>query len=317
MVWLPGGEFDMGSDADDSQADERPVHRVRVSGFFIDATEVTNAQFRAFVAATGYVTTAERKPDVAEIMKQVPPDTPPPRAEDLVPGALVFVRPHAADLARDWRAWWRWQPGADWKHPAGPGSDIAGRDAHPVVQVSWDDAVAFARWSAKRLPTEAEWEYAARGGLERKVYGWGDEKDVACKRANIWQGPFPVANSGADGYVTTAPVGSFAPNGFGLHDMAGNVWEWVADWYRPDTYARRGGAGVVNDPQGPAESHDPQEPGAPKRVTRGGSYLCSDVYCIGYRPSARMKTSPDTALCHTGFRCVTTPALLAESKAKR
>lgn len=299
MVWIGGGRFAMGST--DGQADERPVHEVELSGFFIDATEVTNAQFRAFTSATKYVTTAERAPQVEELLAQSPPGTPAPPAELLVPGALVLDQTQA----NGW--WWKWMPGASWRKPDGVHELTPAEDSHPVVQVSWDDAVAYATWAGKRLPTEAEWEYAARGGLRSQRYVWGAEKHPGEQHlANIWQGTFPETNTVADGFFGTAPVKSFPPNGYGLYDMSGNVWEWTADWYRPDTYANA--AAGERDPRGPGSSFDPQEPSAPKRVTRGGSFLCSDNYCIGYRPSARMKSSPDTGLFHTGFRCALSPA---------
>jgi formylglycine-generating enzyme required for sulfatase activity len=298
MVWIPPGEFDMGSN--DGLPDERPVHPVRLSGFFLDVHEVTNAQFRAFVDATGYVTTAERAPTVEEILAQSPPGTPPPPPEVLVPGALVLD----ATMANGW--WWKWMPGASWRKPDGEHELRPEHDSHPVVQVSWDDAQAYAKWAKKRLPTEAEWERAARGGLAAQRYVWGAERNPEGRElANIWQGHFPEKNTVADGFERTAPVKSFPANGFGLFDMAGNVWEWTADWYRPDAYSRTPADAL--DPKGPADSFDPQEPGVAKRVTRGGSFLCSDNYCIGYRPSARMKSSPDTGLFHTGFRCALDP----------
>jgi formylglycine-generating enzyme required for sulfatase activity len=305
MVWIAGGEFDMGST--DGLHDERPVHRVRVSGFFCDVTEVTNARFRAFVDATQYVTTAERAPTAEELLAQSPPGTPAPPPEMLVAGALVFD----PTQANGW--WWKWMPGACWRKPDGVRELSADDDAHPVVQVSWDDAMAYATWAGKRLPTEAEWELAARGGLERQRYVWGAEKHPGgAELANIWQGRFPETNTGADGFVGTAPVKSFPPNGYGLYDMSGNVWEWTGDWYRPDAY-HDVRAGAV-DPLGPSASFDPDEPSAKKRVTRGGSFLCSDDYCIGYRPSARMKSTADTGLFHTGFRCVVTPQMLAQQR---
>lgn len=299
MVWIAGGEFSMGSDARLAQADERPAHPVRVDGFWMDSTEVTNAQFRKFVEATGFVTDAERPPDLAALMAQVPPGTPPPPAELLVPGSLVFTPPQAPG-----QPWWEWRAAANWRRPEGPASDLSGKDDHPVVHVSWRDASAYAGWAGKRLPTEAEWEFAARGGLHAAPFVWGDQKDDLGTRMNTWQGQFPTVRERGDGYADTSPVGSFPPNGYGLYDVAGNVWEWVADWYRPDTYPRRAGGGVVVNPTGPTSSFDPDEPYSPKRVCRGGSYLCSDNYCTGYRPSARMKSSPDTSLAHTGFRCV-------------
>lgn len=290
MVWIPGGSFRRGTE---EESDARPVREVEIDGFWIDRTEVTNAQFATFVKAMGYVTVAEKAPDPALF-----PGAPP---ELLVPGSIVFSPPSGpVDLRRP-LSWWRYQPGADWRHPEGPGSSITGRDDHPVVHVGWDDARAFARWAGKRLPTEAEWEYAARGGLDGRRYGWGDElrpqKDWP---ANIWQGKFPLRNTAEDGYPTTAPVASFPPNGFGLHDMAGNVWEWCADWYRPDAYA----TAASRNPRGPATSLDPDEPGVPKRVMRGGSFMCSDEYCVRYRPGSRGKGAPDSGAYHIGFRCV-------------
>jgi formylglycine-generating enzyme len=235
MVWIPGGEFIMGSTLEIARADEKPEHRVHVDGFWIDATEVTNKQFREFVEATGYVTTAEKAPDLKEIMSQLPSGTPPPVAEMLVPGSIVFVFP-----AVPRQSWWEWRHEVNWRQPEGPGSFIAGKDDYPVVQVSWFDAQTYAAWAGKRLPTEAEWEFAARGSFEGKTYIWGDESPYVGKpRANIWQGEFPRHNTGADGYLNTSPVQTFAPNGYGLYDMAGNVWEWTRDWYRPDTYTSR------------------------------------------------------------------------------
>lgn len=280
----------MGSQEDDPDA---PLHEVKVSPFFLDATEVTNAQFAAFVAATHFVTDAEKPPSKADV-----PDLP---DDQRIAGSLVFHAPSGeVDLADFWR-WWQFVPGADWRHPMGPASDIAGKDDHPVVHVSWRDAVAYAAWAGKRLPTEAEWEFAARGGLDQQRFVWGSEQQPDGKwRANIWQGHFPTKNVLADGFATTAPVRTFAPNGYGLYEVSGNVWEWVADFYRP-------GYGDIAqlqvDPKGPSKSFDPSEPSVQKRVMRGGSYLCSDVYCRGYQPGTRMKSSPDTALCHTGFRC--------------
>jgi formylglycine-generating enzyme required for sulfatase activity len=305
MVWISGGEFAMGSDLPDARPDEQPVHRVQVAGFWIDQTEVTNAQFARFVDATAYVTTAERPPDLAEIMSQLPPGTPPPPAEKLVPGSIVFTPPDRPVPLDDIGQWWSWTAGADWRHPEGPGSNLDGRMDHPVVQVSWDDAVAYCRWAHKRLPTEAEWEYAARGGLDAKHFIWGDA-DVSETRpqANIWQGNFPNENLAADRFTRTAPVKSFPPNGFGLYDMAGNVWEWCSDWYAVNTYGRRAGHDAVDNPQGPDETYAPHRPEALLRVQRGGSFLCNASYCASYRPSARMANSPDTGMSHVGFRCV-------------
>jgi formylglycine-generating enzyme required for sulfatase activity len=306
MVWIPGGEFTMGSDGEKALPDEKPAHRVRVAGFWMDSTEVTNAQFRAFVEATGYLTTAEKPIVLEEILKQLPPGTPPPPPDRLAPGALVF-RPTAAPVTdfRDVSQWWHWTPGASWRHPEGPDSNLDGRENHPVVQVSWHDATAYAAWAGKRLPTEAEWEFAARGGLDGKQYVWGDAPFSATKpQCNIWQGQFPHTNTALDGYERTAPVGSYAANGYGLSDMAGNVWEWCADWYQVDLYRRRAGQGVVDNPSGPEKSFDPRQPYSPLRVQKGGSFLCSDAYCTRYRPSARHGCTPDTGMSHVGFRCV-------------
>ncbi len=311
MIWIPGGEFLMGTDDPAAWTAERPVHRVRVSGFWMDQTEVTNGQFRAFVEATGYVTTAERQPDWEEMKKQLPPGTERPPDGKLVPASIVFRAPSSqpGDL-EDIHQWWNWVPGADWRHLQGPGSDTSGHDNYPVVQVSWDDAVAYARWAGKRLPTESEWEYAARGGLDRKPFVWGDDAYSETRpQCNAWQGEFPSRNTRADGYERTAPVKSFKPNGYGLYDMAGNVWEWCADWYRFDAYRLRiaeSKGRLIVDPTGPSDSWDPDQPYTFERVMRGGSFLCHPSYCSSYRPSARRGNSPDTSTEHMGFRCVMT-----------
>lgn len=317
MVWIPGGEFTMGGNDPLSWNNEGPLHRVKVSGFWMDETEVTNDQFAAFVAATGYQTTAERAPDWEELKKQLPPDTPQPPAEKLVAASMVFTLPTQPVPLDNFAAWWSWVPGADWRHPSGPQSNLQGRGQQPVVQVSWDDAVAYARWAGKRLPTEAEWEFAARGGLSHATNVWGNDpiSDTA-PQCNVWQGHFPNQNTAADGYILAAPVKSFAPNGYGLYDVAGNVWEWCSDWYRADAYARQASttAAPLIDPPGPDESFDPTEPYAPKRVQRGGSFLCNDAYCASYRPSARRGTTPDSSMSHLGFRCVRTPGEATASR---
>lgn len=300
MIFIRGGEFLMGS-ADPMFADAQPVHRVRINAFWIDATEVTNAQFERFVAATGYRTIAERPLDASDF-----PGVP---MSQLVPGSAVFAAP-AQVVARDAPLqWWRYVSGANWRHPEGPGSSISDRLDHPVVQIAYDDALAYAAWAGKRLPTEAEWEYAARGGLEAKEFAWGDEfRPRGRFRANTFQGRFPDDNTAEDGYRATAPVRAFAPNGYGLFGIAGNAWEWVADWYSPDYYAdlaRRSPLSI--DPRGPAEGFDPDEPAVPKRVQKGGSFLCSDDYCGRYRPGARGKGEPRSTANHIGFRLVRDP----------
>lgn len=312
MVWIPGGEFSMGSTDPLARPDEGPVQRVRVDGFWMDTTEVTNAQFAQFVAATSYKTVAERDVDWEELKKQVPKGTPKPAAHMLKAGSLVFTPPDKPVDLRAYERWWSWTTGANWRHPEGPQSTIEGKDSHPVVHIAYEDALAYCAWADKSLPTEAQWEFAARGGLDGKVNGWGDEP-VDATRANIWQGRFPdkntAAEEGGDGFARAAPVKSFPPNGYGLYDMAGNVWEWCADLYRPDTYARQivaqGKGSVIVNPSGPTTSLDPRNPNAPEsRVHRGGSFLCHDSYCASYRPSARMACPPDTGLQHLGFRCV-------------
>lgn len=305
MVLIPAGEFIQGGNDAKAKPDEKPIHRVRVDSFWMDETPVTVAQFKTFVDATGYMTTAEKAPELEEIMKQVPPGTPPPPKELLVPGSMVFFAPKEKLPRLHHSFWWKWTPGASWKHPQGPGSTIEGKENHPVTHISWDDAVAYAKWAGKRLPTEAEWEFAARGGLEDKVYFWGNEDiDEENPQANIWIGEFPYESKKEGYYYGTSPVKSFPANEFGLYDMAGNVWEWTADWYHPNYYKELALNGTAVNPQGPKYSYDPLEPYTQKKVQKGGSFLCHKTFCTGYRVSARSKTPTDTGMCHCGFRCV-------------
>jgi sulfatase modifying factor 1 len=306
MVWIPGGEFSMGAndppemDAVGMKAtqDARPIHRVYLDGFFMDKTDVTNAQFTKFVNATQYITVAERKPRAEDF-----PGAP---AENLVAGAVVFVPPGHPVALNDLFQWWSYVPGANWRHPLGPASDIKGKDDYPVVHIAYEDAEAYAKWAGKRLPTEAEWEFAARGGLAGKPFVWGEQFRPNGKwMANIYQGHFPNHDTGDDGYVGISPVAQYPPNGYGLYDMAGNVWQWTSDWYRPDYYQQLAATdAIARNPQGPDTSFDPDEPSERKKVHRGGSFLCTDQYCSRYIVGTRGKGEVSTGTNHLGFRCV-------------
>jgi len=305
MAWIPGGEFSMGNanpagmedGGKETMNDARPVHRTYVKGFFMDATEVTNAEFAAFVKSTGYVTVAEQKPTREEF-----PGAP---EENLVAGSVVFKGSGTTDLSNHYQ-WWDYVHGANWRHPLGPGTDLKGKENYPVVHVAWEDAAAYAKWAGKRLPTEAEWEFAARGGKSGDLYTWGNQfKPNGKWMANIFEGRFPATDDGLDGYTGIAPVKQYPANGYGLYDMAGNVWEWCNDWYRNDYYqALVAQSEVVKNPKGPADSYDPQEPREKKKVQRGGSFLCTDQYCTRYMVGTRGKGEYRSATNHVGFRCV-------------
>ncbi len=303
MVWIPGGKFTMGSDDPQAYRHEKPAHLVSVKGFWISTTEVTNREFKAFVDATGYVTLAERKPTWDELAKNLPPDT--PRIPDslLLAGSLVFTPPAAPVLLDDYAQWWTFVDGANWQHPAGPDSNLEGKWDHPVVHIAYEDALAYCRWDGSRLPTEAEWELASRGGLDKQRFSWGDDFAPEGKwMANTYQGSFPVADTRDDGFTSTSPVRSFPPNRYGLYDMIGNVWEWTSDLYHVNYFSSLSNEAVVQNPTGPTESFDPNEPYAMKRVTKGGSFLCASNYCSNYRPSARQGTTIDSGSSHLGFR---------------
>jgi formylglycine-generating enzyme required for sulfatase activity len=275
--------------------DEGPPHQATIGGFWIDRYEVTNAQFAAFVTETGYVSVAERTLD--------PGAHPGLPAEFQVPGSIVFIPPNSLE-GGSLTQWWQFVPGADWRHPTGPDSTVIAMDHHPVVHIAHEDALAYANWLGRTLPTEAQWEFAARGGLEGATYAWGEEvKPDDVWQANTWQGLFPVRNTNEDGYLGSAPVGCFAANGYGLHDMMGNVWEWTSNWYQPG-HRGEGEQDPQQDPQGPPRSFDPRQPGAPVRVIKGGSYLCAPNYCLRYRPAARHAQEPDLPAAHIGFRTV-------------
>ena len=309
MVWVPGGEFSMGAaDPDglgslpmDTVSDAQPIHRVYVDGFWMDETEVTNAQFAAFVEATGYVTVAEHIPTAEEF-----PGAPP---ESLVAGSVVFTPPPTRVPLTNSLQWWRYQSEASWRHPDGPVGDLAGLENHPVVHVAYEDAEAYAEWVGRRLPTEAEYEFTARGGLAGQVYSWGNEMHPHGETmANTFQGVFPVEDTRDDGHEGTSPVGQYPPNGYGLYDLTGNVWEWVSDWYRPDYYRELAAREeVTQNPKGPKDSFDPAEPGVPKRVHRGGSFLCTDQFCARYIVGTRGKGDVRTSTDHVGFRTVQSP----------
>jgi formylglycine-generating enzyme len=307
MVWIPGGIYDMGASDSDRMAlsHEKPKHTVKVDGFYMDETEVTNAQFSRFIQATNYITTAERPVDWELIKQQLPPGIPKPHDSLLLPGSLLFKKTkESVPNLYDFSQWWRWTNGANWKQPEGKGSSIDGKDNHPVVHVSYEDAMAYCHWAGRRLPTEAEWEFAARGGKRDKIYFWGDLTDKLSSYVNSWEGEFPVDNTQADGFEKSAPVKTYPPNGYGLYEISGNVWEWTSDWYSSQYYQYCRENSITNNPKGPKEAFNPNNPYVDERVIRGGSFLCNASYCASYRVSSRMATDPNTSLEHLGFRTV-------------
>lgn len=307
MVRIPGGKFYQGAVAHDqmAMAHEKPRHLVKVDGFYMDKHEVTNAQFAKFVKETGYLTVAERKLDWEELKKQLPTGTPKPHDSIFKPGSLVFKKTTSSvPNLYDYSQWWQWSIGANWKHPNGPESSIEGKENYPVVHIALEDALAYCSWAGRRLPTEAEWEFAARGNNEKAIYTWGNTFDKLSTQANSWEGEFPVKNTLEDGYELRAPVMSYPPNAFGLYDMAGNVWEWTSDWYNAQYYNQLNTEGFVENPQGASAPYNPNNPLAREKVIKGGSFLCSDSYCASYRISARMANSTDSGAEHIGFRTV-------------
>ena len=303
MIFVKGGEFEMGGDNEEAKQDEFPKHKVIVNSFWMDETEVTNDQFKEFIDATGYVTTAEMAIDWNEIKKIVPPGTPKPHDSLLAPASLIFYETETSNL-NDFTQWWRLEKNTNWRSPYGKNSNIKNKGNHPVVHISWDDAIAYCKWAGKRLPTEAEFEYASRGGLKNNIYSWGNESiNQGRLKANTWEGKFPSSNKMKDKFYFTAPVKSFEPNGFGFYDLGGNVWEWCSDWYHSEYYNMIS-KDTNQNPKGPKNSYDPMEPYSPKKVMRGGSFLCNDSYCNRYRASARTQNTPDSSTGNLGFRLI-------------
>lgn len=305
MIYIEGGTFDMGADNDQARADEYPKHPVSVHGFYMDEHEITNTQFAKFVDESAYVTVAERNVDWEELKKQLPLGSPKPEESMLAAGSMVFTPPNHAVSLNDYSQWWTWTNGANWKHPKGVDSSIEGLENHPVVHICYKDALAYCKWAGKRLPTEAEWEFAARGGLKNNIYPWGNEHiDKGVPKANSWQGTFPNYNTQQDGFVMSSPVKSYSPNGFGLFDMGGNVWEWTSDWYDKDYYKSLTSNELTVNPAGPKGNKATGMYTGKRKTIRGGSFLCNDSYCSSYRVAARMPGDVDTGMSHTGFRCV-------------
>jgi len=311
MVWIPGGEFVQGAVPHDKMAmmHEKPAHRIALDGFFMDIHEVTNSQFERFVEETGYVTVAEREIDWDEMKKQLPQGTPKPNDSILQPGSLVFKKNKSSvPNLYDYSQWWEWKIGANWEHPNGPDTDITGKENEPVVHIAFEDAQAYCKWAGRRLPTEAEWEYAARADQSNELFFWGSDLDQLSYHANTWEGEFPVNNTKADGFEGRAPVMSYPKNGFGLYDMAGNVWEWTSDWYNTGYYKELAlEQATTMNPKGASNAFNSFNPDVQEKVIKGGSFLCSASYCASYRISARMATSPDSGMEHLGFRTVYVP----------
>ncbi|MCX2746048.1 formylglycine-generating enzyme family protein [Mangrovivirga sp. M17] len=313
MAWVPAKKFTQGAlPADEFAIDhEKPAHEVYVDGFFIDIHEVTNKQFKKFVEETGYITVAERPIDWEEMKKQLPPGTPKPADSMLAPGSLIFNKKvEEVQNMNNYYQWWEWKKGANWKQPYGPGSNIDGKDNYPVVHIAFEDAQAYCRWANRRLPTESEWEAAAKGTLTMCTYTWGNDDNKINAMANTWQGIFPTKNESEDGFKYISPVKSYPPNSAGIYDMAGNVWEWTSDWYNRDYYKTINTSSPLSNPSGADEYFDPDRPYEPVKVIKGGSFLCHASYCASYRISARMPSSIDTGSDHLGFRTVATPDML-------
>ncbi|MFD1161154.1 formylglycine-generating enzyme family protein [Hwangdonia seohaensis] len=314
MVWIPKGSFLQGAVPQDeiAMAHEKPQHAVTVDGFFMDITEVTNAQFSKFVDETGYITTAEREIDWEEMKKQLPEGTPKPHDTILQPGSLMFKKTKTSvPNLYDFSQWWRWVIGVNWKKPSGINSTLEGKEDYPVTHISFEDAQAYCKWAGKRLPTEAEWEYAARAQNENTTYFWGNDVSLLSKKANTWEGEFPVFNTLEDGFERTAPVKSYPGNDFGLYDMAGNVWEWTSDWYNVNYYKELASKNTpAINPKGATEAYNPNNPYVQEKIIKGGSFLCSYTYCASYRISSKMGSSTDSSSEHIGFRTVVTPEML-------
>lgn len=312
MVWVKGKIFLQGAKANDdfAMSREKPAHQVTVDGFFIDITEVTNKQFKAFVDATNYVTVAERKIDWQEMKKELPPNTPKPHDSLLQPGSLIFNKNVSAVVnINNYSQWWIWKIGANWKQPLGPGSNLNGKDNFPVVHIAFEDALAYCKWANRRLPTEAEWESAAQGNATNNIFTWGNNPDELFTKANTWQGVFPVKNEPIDGFTYTAPVKSYSPNSIGIYDLTGNVWELTSDLFNENYYKQIGSKTLIN-PTGANTAYSRSNPYQKEHIIKGGSFLCHESYCASYRISARMGMSPDSSSDHVGFRTVATPKML-------